>query len=82
MAVKAIAEDEMGIQHLVIGLNRENIESLLVGNVFTPPSGPVPVLTANQSDIVLLFAETDGDLEKRFPRRLKPPHRWRTAPDR
>ena len=26
MAVKAIAEDDEGVQHLIIGLNRENIE--------------------------------------------------------
>ena len=55
------------MQHLVIGLNRENIESLLRGDVFTLPGGPVPVLTANKSDIVLVFAETDKDLALCFP---------------
>ena len=29
MAVKALVVDEIGTQHLIIGLNRENIESLL-----------------------------------------------------
>ena len=35
MAVKAIALDDDNVQHLIIGLNRENIESLLRGDVFT-----------------------------------------------
>jgi hypothetical protein len=48
MAIKAIAVDEENVQHLVIGLNRENMESLLRGDVFKLPGGPVPVLTANQ----------------------------------
>jgi hypothetical protein len=72
MAVKAIVGDEENIQHLVIGLNRENIESLLRGDVFTLPSGLVPVMTEGKSDIVLLFAETDEDLAKRFPPSLRP----------
>jgi hypothetical protein len=48
------------------------VESLLRGDVFTLPSGSVPVLTEDKSDIVLLFAETDEDLEKRFPPALRP----------
>ena len=68
MAVKAIALDDDNVQHLIIGLNRENIESLLRGDVFRLPRGIVPELTAD-SDIVLLFAETDDDLGKRFPPR-------------
>ena len=72
MAVKAIVVDGDNVQHLIIGLNRENIESLLRGDVFTLPSGPVPVLTENKSDIVLLFAETDEELTLRFPPALRP----------
>ncbi len=72
MAVKAIVVDDENIQHLIIGLTRENVESLLRGDVFTLPSGPVPVLTEHRSDIVLLFAETDEDLTKRFPPALRP----------
>jgi hypothetical protein len=71
MAVKAIVVDESNTQHLIIGLNRENVESLLRGDVFTLPRGIVPELTEG-SDIVLLFAETDKDLEKRFPPALRP----------
>jgi hypothetical protein len=67
MALKAIVVDDENIQHLIIGLNRENVESLLEGEVFTLPPGPVPVLTENKSDIVILFAETDGDLARGFP---------------
>ena len=72
MALKAIVVDEENVQHLIIGLNRENIESLLRGDMFTLPSGLVPVMTANKSDIVLLFAETDDDLGKRFPPAMRP----------
>ena len=65
MAIKAIALDDRDTQHLIIGLNRENIESLLRGDIFTLPHGMPPTLTED-SDIVLLFAETDEDLGKRF----------------
>ena len=67
MAVKAIVVDGDKIQHLIIGLNREDVESLLRGDVLTLPSGQVPVLTEDKSDIVLLFAETDEDLGRRLP---------------
>jgi hypothetical protein len=72
MAIKAIVMDQENVQHLIIGLNREDVEALLRGEVFTLPSGQVPVLTEDRSDIVLLFAETDDDLEKRFPPSLRP----------
>ena len=66
MAVKAIALDDDNVQHLIIGLNRENIESLLRGDMFKLPRGIMPELTPD-SDIVLMFAETDDDLGKRMP---------------
>jgi len=66
MAVKAIALDDDNVQHLIIGLNRENIESLLRGDMFRLPRGIMPELTPD-SDIVLMFAETDDDLGKRMP---------------
>jgi hypothetical protein len=72
MAIKAIVVDEENVQHLIIGLNREDVEALLQGDVFTLPSGQVPVSTEDKSDIVLLFAETDKDLDKRFPPSLRP----------
>jgi hypothetical protein len=37
MAIKAIAVDDNNTQHLIIGLNRENIESLLRGDMFRLP---------------------------------------------
>ena len=70
MAVKAIFLEDDRIQHLVIGLNRENIESLLRGDAFKLPRGVMPQLT-EESDIVLLFAETDEDLGRRFPPMLR-----------
>lgn len=71
MAIKAVAVDDQNTQHLIIGLNRENINSLLDGDVFTLPKG-VPFEITAESDIVLLFAETDEELEKRFPPALRP----------
>ena len=63
--------DDENRQHLIIGLNRDNVNSLLDGDVFTLPKGIAISLTEN-SDIVLLFAETDEELEKRFPPMLRP----------
>jgi hypothetical protein len=71
MAIKAIAVDDSNTPHLIIGLNRDNIESLLRGDIFKLPLGVVPELTEG-SDIVLLFAETDADLGKRMPPALRP----------
>jgi hypothetical protein len=66
MSIKAVAVDEENTEHLIIGLNRDEVNSLLDGDVFRLPKGIDIALTTN-SDIVLLFAETDEDLEKRFP---------------
>jgi hypothetical protein len=71
MAIKAVAVDDQNTQHLIIGLNRDNINSLLNGDVFTLPKG-IAISISEDSDIVLLFAETDEDLEKRFPPMLQP----------
>jgi hypothetical protein len=71
MAIKAVAVDDANTHRLIIGLNRENIESLLRGDVFTLPHG-MPVALSEDSDIVLLFAETDDELGKRFPPSMRP----------
>jgi hypothetical protein len=71
MSIKAIAVDDENTQHLIIGLNRGEVNSLLDGDVVRLPKGIDIALTTN-SDIVVLFAETDEDLEKRFPPRLRP----------
>jgi hypothetical protein len=71
LAATIVVDDE-NIQHLIIGLNRPECGVAPRGDVFTLPSGPVPVLTEDKSDIVLLSAETDEDLEKRFPPALRP----------
>jgi hypothetical protein len=41
MAIKAVVVDDAGTQHLIIGLNRENAESILAGDVFTLPPGNI-----------------------------------------
>jgi hypothetical protein len=61
-----------GIHHLIIGLNRENVETILQDNVLTLPAGFLTGLT-EESDMTLLFAETDEELERRFPRNVRPP---------
>jgi len=71
MAIKAVAVDDEDTQHLIIGLNRENVNSLLDGDAFTLTHGVAVTLT-EKSEIVLLFAETDEDLAKRFPPRMRP----------
>jgi len=71
MAVEAIALDDENTHHLIIGLNRENVESILRGDVLTLPRGIVLELS-EASDIVVLFAETDEELGKRFPPALRP----------
>jgi hypothetical protein len=71
MAIKAIAVDDANAQHLIIGLNRENVDSLLRGDVFTLPHRMAVQLSVD-SDIVLLFAETDDELGKRFPPSMRP----------
>jgi hypothetical protein len=70
MAIKAIALDEANVHHLIIGLNRENVDSILRGEVFTLPPGGVPL--TEESDIVILFAETDEELAERFPPMMRP----------
>jgi hypothetical protein len=71
MAIKAFVADESGTRHLILGLNRENVDSIVNGNVFTFPQGMLSGLSED-SDVVLLFAETDEQLEKRFPPTLRP----------
>jgi hypothetical protein len=71
MAIKAVAVDDKNTEHLIIGLNRDNVNCLLNGEVFTLPHG-IPMSLTENSDIVLLFAETDEELEKRFPPALRP----------
>ena len=66
MAINAVALDEENTQHLIIGLNRQEVTSLLDGDVFRLPKG-IDIALTTESDILLLFAETDEDLEKHFP---------------
>ena len=71
MAIKAVAVDDAGTQHLIIGLNREDVESILHGNFFKLPQGNLHGLS-DRSDVVILFEETDEALEKRFPPMMRP----------
>lgn len=63
--------DDSDVHHLIIGLNRENIEAILRGDVCMLPSDFLPNLT-HESDVVVIFAETDDELGKRFPPALRP----------
>ena len=71
MAIKAIVVDDANVRHLIIGLNRDNVDSILRGEVVSFPTGYLEQLTED-SDLVVLFAETDDDLAKRFPPNLRP----------
>jgi hypothetical protein len=71
MPVKAVVVDDAGTQHLIVGLNRANVESILAGEVLTRPRG-FPAQLTQASYIVILFAETDADIQKCFPPALLP----------
>src|SRR5689334_16273145 len=75
MAVKAVVVDGTNTHHLIIGISRETLDTLLSGEVFVLPPGNLSGLNES-SDVVLLFAETDKELESRFPPHLRPdkPH--------
>ena len=45
MAIKAVAVDDENTQHLIIGLNRNNVNDLLDGDVFTLPQRAAISLT-------------------------------------
>jgi hypothetical protein len=60
----------LNTQHLIIGLNRKDVDTILRGDVLTLPPG-MPELS-EASDIVVLFAETDKELAQRFPPALRP----------
>jgi hypothetical protein len=78
MAIKSVVVDESGTHHLTLGLNRENVDSLLNGNVFTFPKGMLSSLSED-SDVVLLFAETDPAIRKALP--THPPTRLKLRDD-
>jgi hypothetical protein len=71
MSITAIALDDTNIQHLIIGLTRAEVDALVRGDVLTLPRTTKPELTAD-SDIVVMFAETDEALTARFPPALRP----------
>lgn len=72
MAIKAVAIDDTGTRHLVIGLNRENMNTLLNGNILILPTGYLAGLTED-GYVVLMFAETEKGVLKMFPPALRPP---------
>jgi hypothetical protein len=71
MSITAIALDDVDTQHLIVGLNGADVEAIMRGDVLTLPRILKPELTA-ESDIVVLFAETDVALAGRFPPALRP----------
>jgi len=74
MAIKATCIDESQTVHLLIGLNRENVEALLRGETLTLPPGSVPLDV--DSEIAIVFAETDEELvQNRLSASELPPDR-------
>ena len=70
MVIKAVLADEFGTDQLILGLNREDMESLLSGDVFTLPRGMLSGMSED-CNVELLFAETDDEVASRFPLRLR-----------
>jgi hypothetical protein len=70
MAIKAVCVDDHDTMHLLLGVNRKEVESLLRGDRFTFPPGGVSLSSA--SKITLFFAETDDELEKHLPPPVAP----------
>jgi hypothetical protein len=71
MALKALCMDDESTPHLLIGLTRGNIESLLKGSVLVLPQGPnLPLV--KDSQVILMFEETDEELIKRMSYNLPP----------
>lgn len=67
MALRATCVDDRNKTHLLIGLNRENIEALMGGEVLALPTGQ-SVRLGKSSQILIVFAETDDELvEHRLP---------------
>ena len=52
MAIKAVDVDDQNTQHLMIGLNRDNVNSSLDGDVFTLPQ-EVAITLTESSGVVL-----------------------------
>lgn len=65
MAIKALCADESDNVHLLLGLNRENLESILRGDTFYFPAGALPL--NEKSEIALVFRETDEELGDLLP---------------
>jgi hypothetical protein len=67
MAIQAVARDGSDIQHLIIGLNRDDVQSIMRGEVFTLPRRVGGIELSRYSDIIMLFAETDDELLRCLP---------------
>jgi hypothetical protein len=65
MALKAFILDDKNIPHLMIGLSRTDMEAIERGEVYVLPAGPKVPLT-EESDIIVIFEETDEELVKRM----------------
>ena len=72
MGLKAWFQDENNTTHLLIGLNRENVESLQRGDVFTLPPGEALSLS-DDSDIILIYEDTDEKLVERMKANMPAP---------
>jgi len=64
MSVRATCIDDRSVVHLRIGLNRENIETILAGGILTLPRKR-GIQLSDESDIDIVFAETDEELMKK-----------------
>ena len=69
MPLKATCIDENRTNHLLIGLNREDVERLMAGGRLTFEVGST---LGPNSQIQICFAETDEDLIADLPPQVEP----------
>lgn len=65
MGIKAWLQDDDGTPHMLIGLNRQDLESIEAGEVFRLPAG-MNVPTTEKTEVVVMYEATDKELVARM----------------
>jgi hypothetical protein len=67
---QAVVADQQNLHHLVTGLNRDDVNAIFKGKIVALPAGTLTGLT-EESDVVIMFGETDEDISNRFSSTLR-----------
>jgi hypothetical protein len=67
--LKATCIDDSRTVHLIVGINRKDLDDLLAGGYLRLDVG-VPL--TRESEICVIFRETDADLVKALPEPVEP----------